>query len=43
MSWESGVSRCKLLHIKWIDSKFLLYSAGNYNQYPEISHNGKEN
>ena len=42
MSWETGVSRCKLLHTEWINNKFLLYSIGNCNQYPEISHNGKE-
>ena len=29
MNWESGVSRCKLLHLEWIYNKALLYSAGN--------------
>ena len=42
MDWESGVRRCKLLHIEWIDNKVLLYSTGNYIQYPGINHNGKE-
>ena len=42
MDWEFGVSRCKLLHIGWINSKVLLYSTGNYIQYPVINHNGKE-
>ena len=42
MDWEFGVSRCKLLHIKWINNKVLLYSTGNYIQYPEINHNEKE-
>ena len=30
MDWEFGVSRCKLLHIEWMDNKVLLYSPGNY-------------
>ena len=40
MNWELGISRCKLLHIKWINNKVLLYSTGNYIQYPLINHNG---
>ena len=39
--WEFGTSRCKLLHIKWISNKVLLYSTENYVQYPVINHNGK--
>ena len=42
MDWEFGVSRCKLLDIEWINNKVLLYSTGNYIQYPLIKHNGKE-
>ena len=42
MDWEFGVSRCKLLHIEWIHNNVLLYSTGNYIQYPEINNNGKE-
>ena len=42
MKWEFGVSRCKLLHIEWINNKVLLYSTGNCIQYPVINHNGKE-
>ena len=42
MAWEFGISRCKLLHIRWINNKVLLYSTGNYIQYPVINHNGKE-
>ena len=42
MEWEFGISRCKLLHIEWINNKVLLYSTGNYIQYPVINHNGKE-
>ena len=43
MDWEFGVNRCKLLHIEWINNKVLLYSTGNYIQYPEIkNHNGKD-
>ena len=38
---EFGTSRCKLLYIKWINDKVLLYSTGNYTQYPIISLNGK--
>ena len=30
MDWEFGVSRCKLLHIEWINNKILLYGTGNY-------------
>ena len=41
MNWESGVSRCKLLHLKQIN-KSLLYSSGNYIQSPGINHNGKQ-
>ena len=42
MKWEVGVSRCKLLYIEWINNKVLLYSTGNYIQYPVVNHNGKE-
>ena len=34
INWEFGISRCKLLHIEWINNKVLLYSTGNYIQYP---------
>ena len=37
MDWESGVNRCKLLHIEGINSKVLLYSTGNYIQQSEIT------
>ena len=37
-----GISRCKLFYIGWINNKVLLYSTGNYIQYPVINHNGKE-
>ena len=40
--WEFGISKCKLLYIGWINNKVLLYSTGNYIQYPVINHNGKE-
>ena len=39
---EFGISRYKLLYIKQIKNKVLLYSTGNYIQYPVINHNGKE-
>ena len=37
-----GISRCKLLYKEWMNNKVLLYSTGNYIQYPVIDHNGKE-
>ena len=40
-NWEFSISRCKLLYIGWI-KKVLLYSIGNYIQYPGINHDGKE-
>ena len=40
--WEVGVSKCKLLYTERINNKVLLYSTGNYIQYPMINHNGKE-
>ena len=33
---------CKLLFMEWINNQVLLYSAGNYIQYAEKNHNGKE-
>jgi len=42
VGWGFWVSRCKLLHIEWINNMILLCSTGNYIQYPEINHNGKE-
>ena len=47
MVWEFGISRCKLLHIEWINNKVLLGTIlniviFNYIQYPVINHNGKE-
>ena len=37
-----GVSRCKLVYIGWINNKVLLYSTGNYIQFPVVNFNGKE-
>ena len=42
MDWEFGISRCKLLYIGWINNKVLLYSTGNYIQYPVRNHKGIE-
>ena len=28
--WESGVSRCKRLHLEWISNEILLYTPENY-------------
>lgn len=33
---EFGVSRCKWLHLEWIENKLLLYSTENYIQYPGV-------
>ena len=42
MDWQFGVSRCKLVNIRWLNSKFPLYSTGNYSQYPAVINlNGK--
>ena len=40
--WEFGIGRCKVLSTGWINNKVLLYSTGNYIQYPVINHNEKE-
>ena len=37
-----GINKCKLLYMEGINSKVLLYSTGNYIQYPVINRNGKE-
>ena len=42
MDWELGIGSCKLVHIEWINNKVLLYSTGDYIQYPVKKHNGKE-
>ena len=42
VDWEFGVSKCKLLYIRWTGNKVLLYRVGDYIQYPMINHNGKE-
>ena len=39
---KNASKRCKLVHTEWINNKVLLYSTGNYIQYPVINHNGKE-
>ena len=40
--WEFEVSRGKPLYTGWINNKVLLYSTGNYIQYPVTNHDGKE-
>ena len=42
MDWEFGTSRCKLSYIEWMNNKVLLYSKGNYTQYPVINQDGEE-
>ena len=39
---EFGTSRYKLLYIGCLNNKVLLYSTGNYIQYPVINHIGKK-
>ena len=41
MGREFGVSRCKLLHLEWMDNKVLLYSKGNCVESPGIDYDGK--
>ena len=41
-NWGFGISRCKLVYREWINNKVLLYSTGNYIQYPVINQNEKE-
>ena len=42
MDWEFGVSRCKLLHLKWISSEVLLYSTGTHIQCLGIEDDERE-
>ena len=35
---ESGISRCKRLHMQWVN-KVLLHSTENFIQYPVMNHN----
>ena len=37
-----GVNRCKLVYSEWINNKVLLYSTGEYIQYPVLNHNGRQ-
>ena len=41
MEWDFGISICELLYIGWINNNILLYSTGNYIQYPVINHSGE--
>ena len=42
MDWEFGVSRCKLLHLEWLEKEVLLYSTANYIQSTGTDHAGKK-
>ena len=42
INWKFWISRYELLYVKYINSKDLPYSTGNYSQYPLINHKGKE-
>ena len=41
-NWEFVISRGKLVYRGWVNNKVLLYSTGDYIQYPVINHNRKE-
>ena len=41
MDRESGVGRCKLLHLEWISNEVLLYGTGNYIQTLGMGHDGR--
>ena len=41
MDWDFEINRCKSLYTGWMDNKVLLYSTGNYIQYPVINYNEK--
>ena len=42
IDWKFGISRCKLVCVRWINNKVLMHSTGNYTQYPVTDCNGKE-
>lgn len=42
MDREFGVSRCKLVHVEWINNETLLCSTGNSIQFPGIDHDGRQ-
>ena len=37
MDREFRIRRFKLLHKEWVNNKVLLYTTGNYIQYPVIN------
>ena len=41
-NWGFGTSRCKLLYVWCINNRVLLYSSGNYIQYPVVNQNGNK-
>ena len=42
VDWDFGIGRGKVLPLEWINNKVLMYSTGNYIQYPATNYNGKE-
>ena len=40
VGWSLGLADTNLSR-EWINNKVLLYSTGNYIQYPVINHDGK--
>ena len=41
INWEYKTNRNKLLYVKQVSNKDLLYITGNYTQYLIITYNGK--
>ena len=37
INWEFGINRYTVLYIKYITNNDLLYSIGNFTQYPVIN------
>ena len=40
--WEFVVSRCKVLHLEWMNDDVLLYSTGNYIQSSGADYDGED-
>lgn len=38
----SGVGRCNLMHLSWINNKTLVESTANYTQYPVVTEKSME-
>ena len=40
--WVGSLGLCKVVYIGWRDNKVLLFSTGNYIQYPVINYIAKK-